>query len=388
MTRYDAAVSSAAVSDSLKLARVAFTGRLASMTRREAAGLVKAAGGALVTTVSRRTSLLVVGMDGWPLLPDGTVSRKLGRAETLNRQGARIRIVSEAAFLEMAGLTRRAPDLRKSFPAAHVSSLLGIDEASLRRWELFGLIRAEQGLYDFQDLVSLRTVAELVAGGADPATISRSMRGLAAVLPGTERPLSQLKIVVEDRGTLLAELGDRLVAPDGQLVLDFGARPGAERPPVETPLAAPVSADEWLERGQRCEDEERLPEAIDAYRSAVALRPDLAEAHFNLGNVLRGLGRLDGAEERFRMAVDLDPDLAAAWYNLADLMEENQRLDEAVACLLRAVEASPSFADAHFNLAYCYDQLGRPTEAAGHWRAYLKLDPDSEWAEIARRHLP
>ena len=70
------------------------------MTRREAIELVKSAGGTAVTTVSRRTSIVVVGMNGWPLLPDGTVSRKLARAETLNRGGARIRIISEAAFLD------------------------------------------------------------------------------------------------------------------------------------------------------------------------------------------------------------------------------------------------------------------------------------------------
>ena len=382
---YDAPVPSTAVSESLKLKRVAFTGRMASLTRREAAGLVKAAGGVPVTTVSRRTSVVVVGMDGWPLLPDGRVSRKLDRAEALNRSGARIRIASEATFLEMAGLARRAPELRKSYAAAHVCSLLGLDESSLRSWELFGLIRSEDGLYDFQDLVSLRTVAELVAGGADPATISRSMRGLAAVLPGTDRPLSQLKIVVEDRGTLLAELGDRLVAPDGQLVIDFGRK--SRTPPEITVPVVPVSADEWFERGQAFEEQEQLTRAVEAYRSALSLRPDVPETHFNLGNVLRGLGRLDGAEERFRMAVDLDSTLSEAWYNLADLMEETKRLDEAITCLQRAVATSPDYADAHFNLAHCYEQLGRPAQAATHWNQYLKLDPVSEWAEIARRHL-
>ena len=87
------------------------------------------------------------------------------------------------------------------------------------------------------------------------------------------------------------------------------------------------------------------------------------------------------------MAVDLDSTLSEAWYNLADLMEGTKRLDEAVTCLQRAVATSPDYADAHFNLAHCYEQLGRPAQAATHWNQYLKLDPVSEWAEIARRHL-
>ena len=116
--------------------------------------------------------MLVVGMEGWPLLPDATVSRKLQRAEAINREGGRIRIVSEDDFLEIAGLQERRPRLHKSYPASHVCELLGLEEAKLRSFELLGLIRAEDGLYDFQDIVSLRTISELIGRGADPAAIT------------------------------------------------------------------------------------------------------------------------------------------------------------------------------------------------------------------------
>ncbi|MHC4415960.1 MAG: tetratricopeptide repeat protein [Planctomycetota bacterium] len=360
------------------------------MTREEAGRIVRSAGGVPVTSVSRRTSMLVVGMAGWPLLPDGTVSRKLHRAETLNRSGGRIRIVSEAVFLELAGLAERRPDLRKSYPAQRVCELLGLDSAALHRWEALGLIRAEDGLYDFQDLVSLRTIAELVGCGVDPQTISRSVRGLASVLPGTERPLSQLKIVVEDPGTLLAELGEVLVAPDGQLLLNF--TPDRAGDPDATPvrLAAEPgagSAEAWFEHGQVCETEERLEEAERAYREALSIRPRFPEAQFNLGNVLRGLGRLEQAEERYRTALDQNPALAVAWYNLADLLDETGRVDEAIASLHRALDVSPAYADAHFNLACFYEQTGLTGAASEHWQAYLKLDPTSEWADVARKRL-
>ena len=106
---------------SLKLARVAFTGKLASMTRRQAHQLVRRAGGQVMSTVSRRTTALVVGMDGWPVLSDGTVSRKLQRAEELNRSGAHTRIVPEAAFLELVGEQERRPEMRKGYAPESVS---------------------------------------------------------------------------------------------------------------------------------------------------------------------------------------------------------------------------------------------------------------------------
>ena len=48
-------------------ARVAFTGKLASMTHPRAREAVRDAGGVPTVEVSRRTSLLVVGMHGWQL---------------------------------------------------------------------------------------------------------------------------------------------------------------------------------------------------------------------------------------------------------------------------------------------------------------------------------
>src|SRR5262249_29644553 len=55
---------------------VAFTGRLACMTRAEAFEVVRSHGGTPSQTVTRQTNVLVVGELGWPLLDDGR--RKLG----------------------------------------------------------------------------------------------------------------------------------------------------------------------------------------------------------------------------------------------------------------------------------------------------------------------
>ncbi len=45
---------------------------------------------------------------------------------------------------------------------------------------------------------------------------------------------------------------------------------------------------------------------------ALAIRPDWAEAHCNLGNTLREQGKLDEAVPHFRRAVELKPDHAEA----------------------------------------------------------------------------
>jgi tetratricopeptide (TPR) repeat protein len=401
------------------LARVSFTGQLASITRKEARDIVQSAGGQTVSTVSRRTSMLVVGMDGWPLLPSGEIASKLQKAEELRAAGAPIRIASEEVFLEAAGLRERQPELRKTYTADQICSLVHIDRTTLARWEALGLIRscggAEAARFDFQDIISLRTIAELVHAGVKPDVIGRSIRRLASILPGTDRPLTQLKLVSErgHDGGLLAEIEGALVAPDGQILLNFDqpeslaeeiAAPAATAttrdkgypaiapPPRTLPLRDPdeqqlASADDWFERGCEMEEAGEYEPALEAYRRAVMLRAHNPEAHFNIANVLLALNRREAAEERFRVALEQDRTLAAAWYNLASVQEAAGRLNEAITSLKQAIHIAPGYADAQFNLASCYEQVGQLANAAHHWEQYLKLDSSSEWAMIARQRL-
>ncbi len=356
------------------------------MSRDEAYRLVRAAGGEPTSAISRHTAFLVVGMGGWPLLPDGMVSSKLSRAEELIRSGHNIRILSEESFLELAG--RRERQLQtslKTYPAAEVSRLLKLSTETLSRWEQFGLVHSREGLYDFQDLVSLRTIAELVRRGVRPETIATSLQGLASVLPGTDRPLAQLKIVVDNPKAILVDLGEAVMTPGGQLLIDFDGKLKFEGTVVQ--LDRERSAAEWFEFGRFCEDEENYPEAALAYHKATAAAGGFPEAWFNLGNVRRLQQQPEAAIEAYRNALAEDPRMACAWYNLADVQEELANLHEAVASLLKALEVLPSYADAHFNLALCYEKLEQKTAANRHWAAYLKLDSSSNWAKIASRHL-
>src|SRR5262249_20354135 len=151
---------------------------------------VREADGEPVSGVSCRTSVLVIGMEGWPLLPDGQISQKLRRAEKLQRSGHSIQIICESAFLELAGCRERQVFLRRTYPAAQVCRLLRIQPETLRRWEQLSLVRSQDGLYNFQDFVSLRTIGELVQAGVRPETIARSLHGLSSVLPDTDQPLA------------------------------------------------------------------------------------------------------------------------------------------------------------------------------------------------------
>jgi tetratricopeptide (TPR) repeat protein len=127
----------------------------------------------------------------------------------------------------------------------------------------------------------------------------------------------------------------------------------------------------------------RLDEAEAAYGRAIALRGDYAEAHYNLGLLLQGRRRLDEAEAAYARALALRPTLVQAHNNRGAALRDLRRPDEAMAAFETAVRLRPDYADAQFNQAMCRLMRG---DFAGGWAQY-------EWrwrtrqADVARRDL-
>ena len=52
----------------------------------------------------------------------------------------------------------------------------------------------------------------------------------------------------------------------------------------------------------------KLEEAIEAYDKALSIKPDYAEVHYNMGNVLQKQGKLEEAIQAFRKVLSIEPD--------------------------------------------------------------------------------
>jgi hypothetical protein len=78
-----------------------FTGKLATMQRKEAEDKVRGAAGAVASGVTAKLHYLVIGDEGSPLYGHGKKGTKQTKAEELNAAGANIKIISETAFLKM-----------------------------------------------------------------------------------------------------------------------------------------------------------------------------------------------------------------------------------------------------------------------------------------------
>src|SRR5215467_2551530 len=344
---------------------VAFTGRLACMTRAEAFEVVRSHGGTPSQTVTRQTSVLVVGELGWPLLDDGRPSNKLSKAGSYG-----IPVVSERHFLQWIG--KAVPDsLNRTYSAGQIATLSKLSHGTVEELVRFGLLNPRGGLFGFRDLANARQVSNLFTHGIGLSEIIRSVKEVRAWLPKAD--LSNLRLHPAAHHSIEIEQPGGRTDKRGQFVL-----------PVSPP--AP-NADALFEQAQAAEDAGDIAEAERLYRVLMNCDPMDAAPPFNLGNMFRATGRKIEAEAALRAATRADPTFAEAWYNLSDLLDEQGRSEAAIDCLRRALQASPDYADAMFNLALLLQRGGRHKEAAECWRQYLANDAQSEWAARARRSL-
>jgi protein O-GlcNAc transferase len=127
----------------------------------------------------------------------------------------------------------------------------------------------------------------------------------------------------------------------------------------------------------------RFAEAATAFQRAAALRPDYAEAHANLGGALRRLGRTEEAVARYERAAVLMPNSAGAHNNVANALMELGRLDAALAHYDKAIALAPDFAPAHYNRGVALRGQSRFVEAAASFQRALALKSDFFAAKFA-----
>lgn len=126
----------------------------------------------------------------------------------------------------------------------------------------------------------------------------------------------------------------------------------------------------------------RLDEAIASYLRLLAVRPDHAELHNNLGVALRLAGKLEASVSHHRLSLAADPENPALHSNLGNALRAVHRPDEAVKHHYRSIALSRDYAEGFFNLALCLRDLGRLDEAIGCFSRALTIHPDNRRARV------
>ncbi len=156
----------------------------------------------------------------------------------------------------------------------------------------------------------------------------------------------------------------------------------------------------WAKLGESYDIAGRNDEAAQAYKQAVAAKPDDPGYYNNLGNVLARGGKIDEARAAYTKSAELDPTKAAtAWRNFGISLYNANRGSDAIEPLQKSAELDPKNAQTWYLLGACLiykmtvKKVGDkdvPEFAPGTIEAYQKaveLDPNGPFGQQAKEGL-
>lgn len=165
--------------------------------------------------------------------------------------------------------------------------------------------------------------------------------------------------------------------------LVLGALNGQLGDPASAELCArkaialnPNMANAHLNLGISLREQRKITQATEAFRTAIKLKPDYAAAHNAIAHAFAVQRQGSAAEQHFRRAVALNPGFADAHNNLGNILRANSRNDEAIASYRKAVEVQPNHIDAMLNLASLLAMMTRIEESIEWDRKILALRPN------------
>ena len=116
----------------------------------------------------------------------------------------------------------------------------------------------------------------------------------------------------------------------------------------------------------------RTDDAIAAFDTSVAIRPNYGAAWYNLANLHARDGRYDRAIEIYDIALEHSPKLVPAWFNLGMVYRSQGDFARAQGAFATAVELAPGDGESQMAYADTLLSLGRNKEAIAAYDEILK----------------
>ena len=114
--------------------------------------------------------------------------------------------------------------------------------------------------------------------------------------------------------------------------------------------------------------------AIDSYKQALKIKPDYAEAYYNMGVALNDKGNPKAAIESYKQALKIKPDYAEAYNNIGNVLKDQGDLEAAIDSYKQAININPDYAEAYYNLSLLHLLRGNLDEGFKYheWRLKIK----------------
>ncbi len=146
--------------------------------------------------------------------------------------------------------------------------------------------------------------------------------------------------------------------------------------------AFPGSARAHQTRGQGFYQRKMIPEAVQEYEQAIAIRSDLPGLHLELGEIYAGRAQWTKAEEQFRAETKLQPGSAEAAFRLGDAFLQEGQMKDAADELRRSDSLRPNMSETLYAIGRAL-AAADPSAAEKALTSVLKLEQNTSLAAQA-----
>ena len=122
-----------------------------------------------------------------------------------------------------------------------------------------------------------------------------------------------------------------------------------------------------------------LSAALSAYDRAIEIAPSMVEAHCNKGVALKEAGLIEQSIRTLQQAALIAPNHPETHENLGVALQKSKQFGAAIASYTHAIELKPNYTDAHYNLALLHQELNQLEPALQGFEKVLSLNPDYEY---------
>lgn len=143
----------------------------------------------------------------------------------------------------------------------------------------------------------------------------------------------------------------------------------------DTREARPNLAEAHYDLGLKLLDQGKPAAAIEYFHTALEIMPDFPNAHYGMATALLAQQNLPMAAAHFQLAAQQRPDYVAALVNLGIVRINLNEIPGATTAFADAVRYAPDNADAHMGLAMALARQGNTQQAAEQYQAAFRADP-------------
>jgi len=380
---------------------VYFLGKLSGANRKEAAEVVRLAGGKIANRLSADVDLVVVGDENL-LKQDWNLWNDQLDAETREAfEKGTLTIISETLFWERYGEEQygdpQAEQTHTWYTPSMLAKLTGLPLPILRRLQRERLITPVRQVFrlayfDREVILPLKLMQNMIEAGLSLPSAMDRLRKIGRYKP------ESLAAIRLDGKDLIFTTEEGNIDQNGQKRLAFADIPEPVlMPELFDPLAVLDSIFEpdtesndpvvLCEAACELEAQSNWEGAANLYRAALAAGGANPQINFQLAETLYRLGDLSGARERYFSAIELDENFVEARANLGCVLAELGQDDLAAAAFRGALKLHPDYAEVRLHLGMLLKRQERFDEAEEQFQLFKELMPECKEIDDLYHHI-